>query len=178
MLLGAGADPNQVGPGGWTPLMSAEGFNYKEPWGVSSHAIIDELLGMHVDVNARSKEGTTALLVAASHAGPDDDSFVKQLVEAGAEVNAADNDGETPLMAAAELGHVAKVRFLLAHDAHANARDNLGRTALDYGRLPRNKNDDDFPQCYESIDSYQRKTNDCKATRNALRSAVRSGRNQ
>jgi hypothetical protein len=117
-------------------------------------------------------------LVAASHAGPDDGSFVKQLVESGANVNAADNDGETPLMAAAELGHLAKVRFLLAHGARPNARDNMGRTALDYGRPPRNKNDDEFPQCYDSIDSSRRKTNDCEATRDALRSALRVGRKQ
>ena len=43
-----------------------------------------------------------------------------------------DNDGKTPLHHAASDGHAEMVELLLERGAHINARDNYGRTALDY----------------------------------------------
>ena len=173
LLLDSGANPNAANSDGWTPLMSAEGFIFREPWGVSSHVITKELLARGADPNARSKTGTTPLIVAAGQPNHDDVSFLEELIDAGADPNAPDEDGKTALMSAAENGHVSKVRFLLENGASVNARDKSGKTALRYARPPRNKNDDDFPQCYESLSSDDLKpNNDCEATRRLLKSRM------
>lgn len=173
LLLESGANPNLANSDGRTPLISAEGFIYREPWGVSSHVITKELLARGAAPNARSKTGTTPLIVAAGQPNHDDASFLQELIDAGADVNAADEDGQTALMAAAEKGHVSKVRLMLDKGANVNARDKSGKTALQYARPPRNDKDDDFPQCYESLSSDDLKpNNDCEATRRLLKSRM------
>jgi ankyrin repeat protein len=171
MLLDAGADPNLASSSGVTALMSAENFNYRKPWGVSSHSITRDLIASGANVNARSKNGTTALHLAARHYGPDDASFTKELIDAGADVNTADEDGETPLMAAGERGHISKVRQLIATGARVSAKDKKGRTALQYARAPRNDHDD-FPHCYDSQNSDGSRENDCEATRQLLKTHI------
>ncbi len=157
--------------------MSAEAFNYREPWGVSSHIIVSELLRSGARVSVRSRGGSTALIEAAEHPNRDDSSFIAELISAGADVNAADNDGQTALMVAAENGHVTKVKLLLASGAQVGATDKLGRTALQYARPPRNDHDDEFPQCYETLSSNTlRPTNDCVGTRQLLSAKQTAGK--
>ncbi len=175
LLLNAGADANLADPtSNFTPLMWAEGFNYKrqEPYGESAHAIVAVLLERGADPNAPTTWGLTPLMIAAEKGGPDDVSFVDELVKAGADVHAADKDGKTALMAAAERGHVGKVRVLLAHGARADANDERGRTALQYARPFRDIGDDP-PYCYDSQDSdTSERLNDCEGTRQSLRQAL------
>jgi uncharacterized protein len=114
------------------------------------------LLAEHVDVNAASEDGATALhwvahwddLDAAElliHAGARVDAanqlgitplslacvngssaMVEKLVAAGANVNLALPTGETPLMTCARSGSVSAVEALLAHGADVNAKESLG----------------------------------------------------
>ena len=81
LLLDSGTNPNAANSDGWTPLMSAEGFIYREPWGVSSHVITKELLARGAATNARSKTGTTPLIVAAGQPNHDDTSFLQELID-------------------------------------------------------------------------------------------------
>jgi uncharacterized protein len=111
------------------------------------------LLTQHADVNARSEDGSTALLWAAHwndlqtaqllvRAGADANAandlrmtplsqactngsarFVELLLEAGANPNAPIATGETPLMTCARAGADEAVRTLLARGADVNAKE-------------------------------------------------------
>lgn len=90
-------------------------------------AEIEMLIGLGVDVNAASDEGTTALIsVADEMAEPHIDhapEVVAFLLRLGADVNAAENTGTTALMKAARWGHASVVRMLLEAGARAAAVD-------------------------------------------------------
>ena len=90
-------------------------------------AKIEKLLARGADVNAKNKEGRTALMGAA-FAGHT--AIVQALLEAGADVNAKDERGTTALSAAAFRGHTATVQTLLEVGAEVNARDKNGMTVL------------------------------------------------
>jgi ankyrin repeat protein len=174
MLLEAGADPNQAGPGlGWTPLMWAVDFIVQptEPWGASASANVRALLDRGARLEARRGDGATPLIVEASKlSGPDDPILLTQLIQAGANVNASDREGTTALMAAAERGSLNKVVTLLRAGALAAVKDARGRTALDYARDERGDSDNG-PYC-SSWDSYADKQNDCAAIRVVLKRAM------
>jgi uncharacterized protein len=114
------------------------------------------LLAEHIDVNAASEDGATALQWAAHwndfdtadlliRAGARVDStnelgvtplslacvngssaMVEKLVTAGASVNLALPTGETPLMTCARAGSAKAVEALLSRGANVNAKENLG----------------------------------------------------
>ena len=115
--------------------------------------MVQALLSQHADVNARSDDGSTALLWAAHwndldtatlllHAGADANAandfqmtplsqaclngsaaLVDLLLKSGAKPNLAIATGETPLMTCAKSGNVEAVRALIAHDAAINAKE-------------------------------------------------------
>jgi hypothetical protein len=68
------------------------------------------LLSAGADVNAKTLDGDTALMLAArtGHAG-----IVQALLFTGADVEAKNRYGETAVMLAAEEGHLDIVRMLL-----------------------------------------------------------------
>jgi ankyrin repeat protein len=114
---------------------------------------VQKLLTQHADVNARSGDGSTALLWAAHwnaleiaglliRAGADTNAandfrmtplseactngsvgMVDLLLKAGANPNTAIATGVPPIMACAKTGSAAAVRALIAGDADANARE-------------------------------------------------------
>lgn len=98
-LLEAGADPKAAaGPDGLTPLMIAAAQNAPAEGAMflpSSTRPIDiakGLLERGADVNAKAKNGMTALMVAATHNNP---PMIGLLIEAGADIEAKNNQGQT-----------------------------------------------------------------------------------
>ena len=114
---------------------------------------VQTLLNEHADVNARSDDGSSALLWAAHwndldtaglllRAGADANAandfrmtplsqacvngstaFVELLLKSGANPNTPIATGETPLMTCSRSGNVEAVRTLIAHDAAVNAKE-------------------------------------------------------
>jgi quinoprotein dehydrogenase-associated probable ABC transporter substrate-binding protein len=98
-LLDAGADvKSPVGPNELTPLLivagqtsPAEGAMFL-PGSARPIDIAQELIEKGADVNAKSKEGVTPLMVAAANNNP---PMIGLLIEAGADINAKNNQGKT-----------------------------------------------------------------------------------
>jgi len=88
---------------------------------------IERILGSGVDINARDKDGVTALAYASDRGHTE---IVKKLLANGAEVNLKSNIGCTALMNAAYMGHVGIVNILIANGADVNAQSYNGTTAL------------------------------------------------
>jgi len=81
----------------------------------------------NVDVNAKTKNGTTALHIASwkgSVAG------VRFLIKNGANVNAKDNVGDTPFMYACFHGHTEVVKLFLDAKVNVNATNDRNCTIL------------------------------------------------
>ena len=95
-------------------------------------AEVKALLRKGANVNARDKDGATALLKAVVNGRR---PVVSLLIARGADVNAKDNQGSTPLMGAAFNGHVDLLRVLIAKGADPNAKTRDGETALTYAAL-------------------------------------------
>ncbi len=128
-LLAAGADPNVALPSGETPLMQADGGQTALMWAIAERhsKVTEELVRNKVDVNARSKNGATALMFAARG----DADSTRTLLVAGADPNVQIPDwGGTALIIAATMGKTDVVQVLLDKGADANLRDNNSFTAL------------------------------------------------
>ncbi len=88
---------------------------------------IRSLLSQHADVNARSDDGSTALLWAAHQ---NDLDTAELLVGAGADANLANEFKMTPLSQACTNGNDAFVRLLLKSGANPNTPIGTGVTPL------------------------------------------------
>ena len=88
---------------------------------------VKSFLAKGADVNARDKDGGTALYCASFHGHLE---VVQALLAKGADVNGRSN-GVTALYAASQQGHLFVVQALLAKGADASAKASDGRTALD-----------------------------------------------
>ena len=112
-----GADPNQSGPGGTTPLM----------WAVPDLDKVRLLLAHGANVNARSETDRTALLVAASY--PQTVPLLHLLLDHGADLRVQDRGGATALGLAVRSADVDVVRFLVERGLDPNALTPAGRRA-------------------------------------------------
>jgi ankyrin repeat protein len=86
---------------------------------------VQQLLRRGADVNARTEDGTTALMLATTTG---DIKLLRMLLDHKANVNAKNTAGATALMWA--VGDPDKVRALLDRGADVNARADSGRTPL------------------------------------------------
>ncbi|WP_347554321.1 ankyrin repeat domain-containing protein [Robbsia sp. KACC 23696] len=77
------------------------------------------------------KPGWTPLHYAASTG---DDDIVTMLLTAHADVNARSPNDTTPLMMAARGGYASTIQLLVQHGANPLAKNQLGMTALDFGK--------------------------------------------
>ena len=103
---------------------------------------VESYIKQGVNVNAKDKEGKTALIEAEEYAPSIFSStrksnidIVKLLVEHGADVNAKDEMGVTTLMWAAYKGWLDDVKLLVEHGADVNAKDKEGRTARNWAEI-------------------------------------------
>jgi cytohesin len=86
-----------------------------------------DLIEAGVDVNAKDKDGWTALMYAASKGHTE---TVKALTEAEADVNVKDKNGRTSLIVVVTIDHIETVKALIEAGANVNAKDKYGVTAL------------------------------------------------
>ena len=92
-----------------------------------SVAGVQQDLGNGADVNAKHKNGRTALMLTAEWGSQGEVAGV--LLAHGADLSAKDKDGRTALMWAVQF-NTGMVRLLVAHGADVNAKANDGATAL------------------------------------------------
>jgi len=91
---------------------------------------IERHLRKGMDVNARSEQGDSPLVMAALGG---QDEAVKFLVAKGANVNNRNNENATPMHGAAFFGRIGVVKLLVQYQAKVNARNHKGETPLDHG---------------------------------------------
>lgn len=115
-LIQRGMDINTVDRYGNTLLIQAVVRDMPE--------LVDFLLKHKARLNVRNRNGETALSLSAFNGR---ETYVRQLVEAGAEVNFY---GWPPLIYAAYSGHLAIVDYLLEKRAEINAKAENGVPAL------------------------------------------------
>ena len=122
-LVSQGADPNAVGWGDETPLLSAVAYFNEVPAEESrtiggmrpvrrrslAQKVVESLVTHGARVDQANEEGTTALMRAASG---DNSELVELLLQLGASRNARDNSGRTALDIAREKGNEAVARLL------------------------------------------------------------------
>lgn len=126
ILLGADVNVNVRNSSQATPLITA----IKS---ASSFTFVNMLLNASADVNAKNKDGWTALhfTVASQDLHQQDQSDIaKALIKAGANIEAKTESGDTPLMLAAKNDKLDNVRILLDAGANVNARNNFHSSPL------------------------------------------------
>jgi len=152
-LLARGMDPDTVDRNGEPVLVAAAR--------AGNAATVDVLLAGRANVNARSRFGDTAIMVAAlgghldivrtlRRRGADldprgwtpliyaatggHDEIVRYLLAEGAKIDAVSPNGTTALMMAVREGKVSTVELMIARGANVNQRNENGVGALDWAR--------------------------------------------
>ncbi len=120
-LLDDGARVDARDEGGATALVAAAYGNHVE--------VARLLVAAGADVNAKDDTEQSAFLIATSEVG-DDTRLLELTLGNGADVDAKDSYNGTGLIRAADRGHVAIVRRLLATAIDVDHVNRLGWTAL------------------------------------------------
>jgi hypothetical protein len=89
--------------------------------------IVQALLSARVDLNSRTRDGQTSLMMLTEKVTSD---LVWDLIHGGAKVNLRDNDGDTALISVAQVNNVEALKALLDAGAKVNAHNEKGETAL------------------------------------------------
>jgi uncharacterized protein len=118
LLLKRGADP-KIATGSDTPQDVNSGPQRRNPGGINPLMAAAGLGSKEEDTVGRKK--TEAQSIEA----------LQVCLEAGVDVNAVDGRGQTALYGAALQGYDEVVKFLLAHGAKVDIKDQRGFTALD-----------------------------------------------
>lgn len=161
VLLEHHADINTTNRLGHTPLISAVMHYYmrityprrsrgnwarpykdtaRTPWedleGVyleRGESIVRQLLNRGANINARARNGKTALHFAAISSGQDGSAILlEMLLQNGADITAVDRDGATALHYAAGTTCIEAIRLLLTNGANINDQTKYGDTPLIY----------------------------------------------
>ncbi len=174
LLLNRGADVNAITNNGHTALMRASLNGNKE--------IVKLLLDSHANITIKNNQGNTALMLNLKGLydgrwgiGNDDITKIARLlleadyfdVSSRAEnlnVNAANHDGDTALMWAACLNRIELLWLLIYRGADANAKNNIGETALMIALKVGNTKAADFLKSYplkSYTTAYSAKSSNC-----------------
>ena len=121
LLLKQGNNVDAVDSENITPLMSRRTY-IRDNTGTARW-----LIAKGANVNARSKGGGSALLMATTMSNT---KAIRLLLEHGAEVNVHDKDSNTPLSNSIQHGSLSDIKLLLAHGAKADPIDKDGDTPL------------------------------------------------
>jgi ankyrin repeat protein len=106
----------------YTPLMVAANHSYPD--------IVSHLIENGADVNAQSKSGMTALMLAMNPNSEHTQLCVTQLIDAKADLDIQSAGGSTALMEAAHKGMLRQVLTLIVAGASINKQNKYGETAL------------------------------------------------
>ena len=96
-------------------------------------AVLTELWGNGLDVNAHGEDGDTALHIASLYG---QEAVVRECLQRGARPQEVDEDGSTALHDACASGFCAIVELLLVAGASAALQDSDGDTPLHLGVRP------------------------------------------
>jgi len=114
--------------------MDLRGWNERSPLDSAAcqgdSEIIQVLLDLKVDINAKSFGDRTPLILALERFIPNYFETIRLLLEYGADPNARRFDGFTPLHCTSAWGTVKVTRLLLKYGADVEAVDESGRTAF------------------------------------------------
>ncbi len=135
--------------GGFSASSWAAEANLIDAASAGDLARVRSLLAAGSDVNAKDKDGVTALM-KASQSGRIE--VVRALLEAKANVNAKLKNGSTALMYAMKNDHVDVVRALLAAGADVNAKDKDGVTSLMMSGIEAGKELDKFWEEFDELE--------------------------
>ena len=92
-------------------------------------AEVKRLIKVWADVNAQSKNGSKALMMASWDGHVD---IIKLLIKGGAFIDTYDNKGHTALMYASHQGHAEVAGLLIEKGACFNVQDKCGTSTLMY----------------------------------------------
>ncbi|KAL7819654.1 Pfs, NACHT and ankyrin domain protein [Trichoderma gracile] len=92
---------------------------------------VRQLLQMGAFIDARDRNGNTALLLSLFHGH---EAIAKLLIEAGANIHVRDSDGQTALLIAVRFDHEDLARILIEKGSDVNAKDYFGNTAWTMAR--------------------------------------------